>query len=69
MPPISRLGKLNSSEKPVEFPFAAGAGLDVSVVTVEDPYQALDNLMAAVEALCSVWPSRAGFVDGGKMLL
>ena len=35
----------------------------------EDPYRALDDLMAVVEVLCPVWPPREGFVDGGKMLL
>ena len=34
-----------------------------------DPYRALDDLMAAVEVLCPVWPPRAPFVDGGRMLL
>jgi hypothetical protein len=35
----------------------------------EDPYRTLDDLMAAVEALCPVWPPRSGFVNGDKMLL
>ena len=60
---------MNSSVKPIEFPFAAGAGLHVPVSLREDPYQALDDLMAAVEALCPAWPPRAGFNGGGKMLL
>lgn len=34
-----------------------------------DPYEALDHLMAAVEALCPVWPERPSMKDNGKMLL
>lgn len=55
--------------KPAEPPFAAEAGLSAPVRREEDPYRVLDDLMAAVEALCPVWPPRAGFVDGGRMLL
>jgi len=52
-----------------EPPFAADAGLSAPVQHEEDPYQALDDLMAAVEILCPVWPPRSGFVNGGRMLL
>jgi len=60
---------MSSFEKPAEPPFAAEAGLAAPVRREEDPYRALDDLMAAVEALCPVWPPRAEFVDGGRMLL
>ena len=60
---------MSSFAKPAEPPFAAEAGLGAPVRRGEDPYRALDDLMAAVEALCPVWPPRAGFVDGGRMLL
>ncbi len=35
----------------------------------DDPYRALDELMAAVEALCPVWPARAEPTVARKMLL
>ncbi|GEM_PF-1202301 len=60
---------MKSFAKPVEPLFAAEAGLAASVRREEDPYQALDDLMAAVEALCPVWPLRTGFADGGRLLL
>jgi len=52
-----------------EPPFAAGGGVQTSSRFEEDPLKALDDLMAAVEALCPKWPERGTFVDGGKMLL
>lgn len=60
---------MSSFAKPAEPPFAADAGLGAPVRREEDPYRVLDDLMAAVEALCPIWPPRAGFVNGGKMLL
>ena len=60
---------MNSLAKSAEPPFAADAGLQAPVRHEEDPYRTLDDLMAAVEALCPVWPPRAGFVNGGRMLL
>jgi len=60
---------MKSFEKPAEPPFAAEGGLGAPVRREEDPYRALDDLMAAVEALCPAWPPRAGFVNGGRMLL
>jgi len=48
---------------------AADGGLGAPVRREEDPYRTLDDLMAAVEALCPVWPPRAGFANGGRMLL
>jgi hypothetical protein len=35
----------------------------------DDPYQALDDLMAAVEILCPIWPPRDAFRVGGNLLL
>ncbi len=60
---------MTSFAKPAEPPFAADAGLSAPVRHEEDPYRTLDDLMAAVEALCPVWPPRTGFVNGGRMLL
>jgi hypothetical protein len=58
-----------SSVKSAKPPFAGNAGLEAPMRREEDPYRTLDDLMAAVEALCPVWPPRAGFVNGGRMLL
>jgi len=61
---------MTSSITSAESPIAAGAGLCPAPARhYEDPYKALDDLMAAVEALCPEWPARPLFVDGGKMLL
>ena len=60
---------MSSFAKSVEPPLAAEAGLDAPVRREEDPYRTLDDLMAAVEALCPVWPPREGFVNGGRRLL
>ena len=60
---------MKSLAKSAEPPFAAEAGLRAPLPHHEDPYRTLDDLMAVVEALCPVWPQRAVFVSGGRMLL
>ena len=60
---------MNSFLKSAEPPFAAEAGLGAPARQEDDPYRALDDLMATVEALCPVWPPREGFVHGGRTLL
>lgn len=60
---------MNSFVKPVEAPFAAEGGVAPSPRIEDDPYRALDDLMAAVEALCPVWPRREPFIVGGRMLM
>lgn len=55
--------------EPVEPPFAADAGFEAVMRSEEDPYRVLDDSMAAIEALCPVWPQRARFINGGRMLL
>jgi hypothetical protein len=55
--------------KSVEAPLAAESGRAAPARVETDPYAALDDLMAAVEALCAVWPPRPGFADGGAMRL
>ena len=60
---------MNSSINPTEPPFAAEGGLGAAICHEEDPYRALDDLMAAVEALCPVWPPRDAFASGARMLL
>ncbi|HEY1327836.1 MAG TPA: hypothetical protein VGI14_12920 [Casimicrobiaceae bacterium] len=49
---------MSSFETPGEAPIAAGGGIDVSVSSDDDPYRALDDLMAAIEVLSPTWPPR-----------
>ncbi|HMN44175.1 MAG TPA: hypothetical protein PKE27_06375 [Povalibacter sp.] len=60
---------MKSSPTSPDQPCANGGGIEVVVPPEDDPYRALDELMAVVEALCPEWPERGVFVDGGKMLL
>jgi hypothetical protein len=66
---------MNCFVKPVEPvaasepPFAAGGGRKMPPRIEKDPLKALDDLMAAIEALCPVWPARKRSIDGHKMLL
>ncbi|HEX8011674.1 MAG TPA: hypothetical protein VF814_12180, partial [Casimicrobiaceae bacterium] len=60
---------MSSFAKSAEFPFAAEGGIEAPPNLEEDPYRTLDDLMAAVEALCPVWPQRAAFPGGSRMLL
>jgi hypothetical protein len=60
---------MSSSAKAAEPPFAAEAGLGPIPRIEEDPYRTLDGLMAAVEALCPVWPQREPLLAGRLMLL
>lgn len=39
----------------------AGAGIRVPVQTGQDPFEALDDLMVVIEALCPTWPLREPF--------
>ena len=59
---------MNSFEKFADTPFAASAGIATQPRGGEDPFGALDDLSAAVEALCPIWPPRPPFVSGGKLL-
>lgn len=60
---------MSSSGKSTDAPLAADGGLRAGPNVPDDPYQALDDLMATVEALCPVWPQRPPFAGGTKMLL
>ncbi len=60
---------MSSFEKPPESPLASDSGVYASIPSPPDPYQALDDLMAAVEALCPRWPMRGTFVGADEMLL
>jgi hypothetical protein len=42
----------------------AGGGIRVPTQPMRDPFEALDDLMVVVEALCPTWPWRESF---GKM--
>jgi hypothetical protein len=50
-------------------PLVEDGGFYMPAAPVKDPYEALDDLMAVVEALCPVWPQREGFTGMEQMLL
>lgn len=50
-------------------PLAAEGGVDVACAIGRDPYDALDDLMAVVEALCPRWPPRDTFEASSVWLL
>ncbi len=58
---------MNSLPQFAESPFAAAGGLDTPLRSEQDPYRTLDDLMAAIEFLCPVWPQRGQFAEGGKI--
>jgi hypothetical protein len=60
---------MNSSNKSDEQPIATHGGTGLSQPPPADPFKALDDLMAAVEALCPTWPPRETFINTGHMLL
>jgi hypothetical protein len=51
-------------------PFAAGGGIThVPEAAGRDPLEALDDLMAVIEALCPIWPSREIFSPTDRFLI
>lgn len=62
------MSSLNRPPEP-EHPLASNGGVHAAAAAPADPYRALDDLMAAIEALCPTWPEREGFAGSGKMLL
>ena len=60
---------MSSFAKFSESPIAAEGGLSKPARAAEDPYHALDDLMAAVEALCPIWPPRDTLSRSSRMLL
>lgn len=51
-------------------PFAADGGMThVPVVASRDPFEALDDLMTVIEALCPVWPDREIFSPTDRFLI
>jgi hypothetical protein len=50
--------------------FTADDGIaNVSAATSRYPFEALDDLMTVIEALCPVWPNRAIFSSADRLLL
>ena len=47
----------------------ADGGVSTMPVGIRDPYEALDDLMVVVEALCPRWPQRETFKTDGVWLL
>jgi hypothetical protein len=60
---------MKSSATPAEVPIAAEGGVRVAINEAADPYQAFDELMVAVEALCPRWPERPPFPSNARFLL
>jgi hypothetical protein len=56
---------MNSSDNPKVYPFSAEGGAAYQVDLSRDPFEALDDLMTVVEAMCPVWPTREITRDGG----
>lgn len=52
-----------------DVPFVADGGLKPSPPPAGDPFEALDDLMVVVEALCPTWPPRPIFRDSGHFRL
>ena len=53
-----------------EQPFAADGGIThVPAVAGRDPFEALDDLMTVIEALCPVWPNREIFSSTDRFLI
>ena len=51
-------------------PFANDGGIiHVAAATNRDPFEALDDLMTVIEALCPVWPSREIFSSTDQFLI
>jgi len=51
-------------------PFATDGGIThVPAATNRDPFEALDDLMTVIEALCPVWPKREIFSPTDRFLL
>jgi hypothetical protein len=59
---------MRSLAKPADTPIAAEGGIRAEPPESADPYQALDELMVAVEALCPRWPERPPFPANARLL-
>jgi hypothetical protein len=47
----------------------AGGGVVTTAHSEREPYEALDDLMSVIEALCPTWPPRETTSGIGKFLL
>jgi hypothetical protein len=47
----------------------ASGGIVTAVISEREPYEALDDLMSVIEALCPTWPPREISSGTGKFLL
>ena len=47
----------------------ASSGIVAAVTSEREPYEALDDLMSVIEALCPRWPRREISSGKGKFLL
>ena len=54
---------------PLEQPLMSGGGVQHRPASHRDPYEALADLMAAVEVLCPRWPTRELFKSSGVWVL
>lgn len=52
---------MNSSNKPSKHIIAGSGGMPMAVTNEKDPFETLDDLMAAIEGLCPIWPPRDTF--------
>jgi hypothetical protein len=53
-----------------QLPFAADGGIThVPAATSRDPFEAFDDLMTVIEALCPVWPNRETFSSTDRFLI
>jgi hypothetical protein len=50
-------------------PLAGAGGIVMTVHSEREPYEALDDLMSVIEALCPTWPPRETTYRIGKFLL
>jgi hypothetical protein len=50
-------------------PLAGAGGVITTVRSEREPYEALDDLMSVIEALCPTWPPRETTSGIGKFLL
>jgi hypothetical protein len=58
-----------TSNPPLPFAGRGAGGVTGAAVSEREPYEALDDLMCVVEALCPQWPPRGIFQGSGKFLL
>ena len=58
-----------TSDAPSPLAGPGAGGVITAAGNEREPYEALDDLMSVVEALCPRWPPRGIFQGSGKFLL